>query len=451
MPDAGPDHLAREERFFRHFAEQFMLSRDVLYFMNGQKGSMPAPILAGLGADIEARARDPFPVYLEDPRCTREELAASFGAETDEIAISHNTTDALAQIFMGLEWREGDEIVASALEHPAGIAPILRLARRFGVRVRQFGVPVHPAACAEDIVEAAAWQMRRGRTRVLFFSSPLWPNGMRMPERLLARLAQDHGAVTIVDGAHFAGMLVPELSASGVDFWALSGHKWQCGPGGTGILYVRNHRSEANPAELPRFHLMRSATPYDVPLDGSRPSDFDIGAALTYAGSPEGALWRALAAACRLWDETGRARIEAWILGLADYMRTRIVERFGDGALLQPWRDARLRTGIVAFNPFGRPALRQDVRLNAMFRDRLLREFGIRISGGAVGPHGFTRAPDPEAAAFPEGSIPNRDPWSLAPAPMDIPHRANACVWNTREQVDALVDAMERLVRAMQA
>lgn len=450
MPDAGPDHLAREERFFRAFAEHFTLARDVLYFMNGQKGSMPAPVLATLKADIEARARDPFPVYLEDPRCTREALAASYRAEPDEIALSHNTTDALAQVFMGLEWREGDEILASALEHPAGIAPILRIARRFGVRVRQFGVPAHPGTRAEDVVEAAARQMQRGRTRVLFFSSPLWPTGMRMPERQLARLAQDHGAVTVVDGAHFAGMLAPDLSASGVDFWALSGHKWQCGPGGTGILYVRNRRGEANPTELPRFHLMRSATPYDVPLDGSRPDDFDIGGALTYAGSPEAALWSALAGVCRLWDETGRARIQAWILGLADYMRTRIIERFGEEALLQPWQDPRLKTGIVAFNPFSRPALRGDVRANAVFRERLLKEYGIRISGGALGPRGFTRAPDPEAAAFPEGSIPNRDPWSLAPAPIDTPHRANACIWNTREQVDYLVDAMQRLVRDMQ-
>ena len=84
-----------------------------------------------------------------------------------------------------------------------------------------------------------------------------------------------------------------------------------------------------------------------------------------------------------------------------------------------------------------------------MFRERLLAEYGFRISGGGVGPNGLTRAPDPQAAAFPEGLIPNRDPATLAPAPFGCAQRADACVWNSVAQMDQLVAAMHDLAHKM--
>jgi isopenicillin-N epimerase len=449
MFDLKPDGLDAEEAFFRDFARQFTLAPEVVYLMNGQKGSMPAPVLQQLKADIDRIARDPFGVYVEDPQATRETIARGYGAHVDEIAISRNTTDALASVLMGLDWRHGDEILVSALEHPAAIAPVLRLAARYGVAIRLFGIPAHAHATADEVVAAVARQLVPGRTKVLLFSSPLWPTGMRMPERALARLAQAHGVVTVVDGAHYAGMFEPRLSDSGIDFWALCGHKWQSGPGGTGILYVRNRVSEANPLPLPRLHLVRSATLAGTPLDGSRPAGFDIGAALTNAGSPESGLWRALGQVCAQWDQVGRARIERWILGLADYLRSALVQAFGPQVLLQPARDPALQSGVVAFNPFMDRERRRDNTLNKIFRDRLLAEHGIRIAGGGLGPLGWPALPG--AAPCPDGLIPNLDPVSLASAPMDHPQRANACVWTHRAQIDAFVQAAHALAMEMQA
>ena len=224
-------------------------------------------------------------------------------------------------------------------------------------------------------------------------------------------------------------MIEPRLDETGIDFWAISGHKWQCGPGGTGILYIRNRPHPANPTPLPRFHIIRSSA-RDIPFDGSRPADFDIGAAMSRYGFPESADWRALGDVCALWDEVGRARIQAWTHNLADYLRSRIAAAFGDDALLQPTVDPQLMSAIVCFNPFPDVRQRCNPELNIEFRERLLREYGFRISGGGVGPDGFTRAPDPEAAAFPIGLVPNRDPDTLAPKPFGYPLRVNACVWN---------------------
>ena len=90
-------------------------------------------------------------------------------------------------------------------------------------------------------------RVKPGVTRAIFFSSPLWPNGQRLPERRIAALAQEAGAITVADGAHYGGMIEPRLDETGVDFWAISGDKWQCGPGGTGILYIRNCPASGQP------------------------------------------------------------------------------------------------------------------------------------------------------------------------------------------------------------
>jgi selenocysteine lyase/cysteine desulfurase len=441
-------YFAREAPFFRDFAQQFSLDPKVVYLMAGQKGSQPNSVRKRYQEGLDQIARDPFPVHLEPTATTRERIARGYGASVDEIAISRNTTDALGQILMGIEWQRGDEILVSPMEHPAGLATVLRLSARFGVKIVQWGVPVHRAASADEVVEAVRKRIRPGVTRVIFFSSPLWPNGERLPEQRIAALAQQAGAITVADGAHYGGMIDPKLDESGMDFWAISGHKWQCGPGGTGIIYIRNRAHPANPTPLPRFHLIRGSAK-DVPLDGSRPADFDIGAAMSRYGFPESADWRALGDVCALWDEVGRARIEAWTHNLADYLRQRIIAAFGDGALLQPTHDPTLKSAIVCFNPFLGAPQRIDLAFNKRFRERLLQEYGFRISGGGVGAEGFTRAPNPEAAAFPEGLVPNRDPHTLAPAPFGHAHRANACVWNSVEQMDQFVAAAQDLVRKM--
>jgi len=440
--------FAREAPFFRAFAQQFSLDPDVVYLMAGQKGSQPAGVRKRYQEGLDETARDPYPVHLEPTADTRARIARGYGASVDEIAISRNTADALSQILMGIEWQRGDEILVSPMEHPAGMAPVLRLAARFGVTIVQWGVPVQRTATADEVVAAVKKRIRPGVTRAIFFSSPMWPNGQRLPERRIAALAQEAGAITVADGAHYGGMIDPRLDQSGIDFWAISGHKWQCGPGGTGILYIRNRQHAANPTPLPRFHIIRSSAT-DIPHDGSRPADFDIGAALSKYGFPESADWRALGDVCALWDEVGRARIQAWTHNLAEYLRQRIVAAFGDDALLQPANDAALKCAKVCFNPFHDVERRRDPVLNRQFRDRLLLEYGFRIAGGGVGPNGFTRAPDPQAAAFPEGLIPNRDPDTLAPKPFGFALRADACVWNSVAQMDQLVAAMKDLVNKM--
>jgi len=442
------NYFAREEPFFTQFAKQFSLDPNVVYFMAGQKGSMPRDVITRLKDGLDQTARDPFPVYVEPTAETRARIARGYGTSADQIAITRNTTDALSLVFNGIDWQAGDEILMSPLEHPSGITVALRSAARYGLVIKQWGVPVHAGTTAEEVTAALERQIVPGKTKAVFFSSPVWPIGQRMPERRLAEVAQQAGALTIVDGAHYNGMIDPRLDETGVDFFALCGHKWQCGPGGTGMLYIRNRKLPSNPTELPRFFISRSHS-RDVPFDGSR-GDWDIGQALSMYGFPESAIWRALGDACQLWDDTGRKRIERWHLTLGDYFRHQLGQAFGQEAILGAQQDEALKSGIIAFTPFTGVGAQQDESLNIEFRERMLKDYGFRISGKGLGPLGLTRSPDPAANSFPPGTVPNRDPLTLAPAPMAHPQRVNACVWNTREQIDRFVVAARELADSLQ-
>jgi len=440
--------LASEEAFFQEFARTLLLDPAVPYFAAGQKGTQPRPILERFKEGLDQIARDPFPVYLEPSATTRAKIAKSYGARVDEIAISRNTTDGVSQILNGIAWQRGDEILASTMEYPNCVATILRVAGRYGLALRQFGLPIHREATGEDILASIQRQINPGKTKVLFFSAPIQPHGIMMPVRRIAHLAQRHGITTVVDGAHYGGQFVPQLDGTGIDFWAISGHKWQCGPGGTGILYVRNAAHPANPGPLPRFHLIRSGDLH-APTDGSRPANFDIGAALSLYGFPESADWRALGEVCELWDLLGRQRIQDYILALADYCRQKIISAFGEEAILQPMADPELKCGIVAFNPFPKREQRMDTRLGQQFEQRLFDEHRVHVGGGGLGPNGLTRLPNREARAFPDGCVPNRDPVTGRPAPTPFPIRVNTPVWIRRDQVDQFVGACQEVVKEL--
>lgn len=320
------------------------------------------------------------------------------------------------------------------------------MAGRFGLIIRQFGVPSHPGTKAEEIVDSVRRTIRPGKTRAIFFSCPTQPNGITIPVRPIARLAQANGVITVVDGAHYGGMFDPRLDETGIDFWAISGHKWQCGPGGTGILYVRNALLPENSTPLPRFHLIRSGA-LDAPTDGSRPMDFDIGAALSLYCYPESADWRALGESCAIWDQVGRIRIRNYILALADYAREKIIAAFGEQSILQPRRDPELKSGFIAFNPFPEKADRRNMKLAQEFQTRIFNECGYHIGCGGLGRTGLTREPDPDAAAFFEGCIPNRDPITNQPEPGDIPFRFGTPAWCNRADYDRFVDDCRKMVK----
>ena len=166
---------------------------------------------------------------------TRAAFARLVKADPAQIALTHHTTEGMNIVAHGLTWQPGDEVITTTSEHDGGLLPLYVLRQRYGVTLKL--VDLTPGDVLAQL-EAAFTP----HTRLLVFSHVTWNTGLRLPLSELVALAHRHYALTLVDGAQSAGAIPLDLPASGVDFYALPGQKWLCGPEGTGALYVRHDR-----------------------------------------------------------------------------------------------------------------------------------------------------------------------------------------------------------------
>jgi L-cysteine/cystine lyase len=162
--------------------------------------------------------------------------ARLFGVGSESIALTHNTTEGMNIITWGIEWQPGDEIVTTTLEHEGSLYALYMVKMRRGIVLRfaDVGNGADPLPAIERAFSS--------RTRLLVISHVSYSSGTRFPLEEIVDLAHDRGVMVAVDGAQSAGAFALDLRALNVDFYAISGQKWLCGPEGTGALYVRSDR-----------------------------------------------------------------------------------------------------------------------------------------------------------------------------------------------------------------
>ena len=253
-PDEGayisPIHLPRKD--FPALA-----NNDFAYLNSGASGPPPYRVIDAMR---EADDRLSGPAYLEGVglfalqaeanNSARGAAARLVNAGPDDVALTQNTTHGMNLGVAAVDWREGDEVVSTATEHPGCLMPLHVLARRSGVKVRLVSPPVTP-----EKIEAAITP----RTRLLAISHVDWTNGEVLP---LAEIC-GRGVLTLVDGAQSVGNIPVDVPATGADMYAFTGHKWVLGPEGMGALYVR-----------PGLHVHSPNVGY---LSLHAPADFDKG------------------------------------------------------------------------------------------------------------------------------------------------------------------------------
>lgn len=215
-----------------------------VYLNSGTAGPLPRRTMAAIAALNERHLLDGraiFKPYIEEYIPLLGELRASFarllGATAAEIALTHHTTEGMNIALWGLNWQPGDEIVTTTQEHPGGLLPAYAVARRFGLGVRLVEVETTPDDAAAAILAALS-----PRTRLVALSHVLYSTGAVLPVAAIAAEAHRRGVLVAVDGAQAAGAIPVTVRELGVDFYAVPGQKWLCGPEGVGALYVARER-----------------------------------------------------------------------------------------------------------------------------------------------------------------------------------------------------------------
>ena len=213
------------------------------YFNAGTNGPIPAPahkaMVDTITREYENGRIGPglYEGLFAEWAKVREVMAPIIGANTDEIALVRSTGEGLNIALAGLHWEAGDEIITTNLEHPCLFAPMFLLGSKYGVITRFADI----GNGGGDVLGALEAQITR-RSRVIAISHLQWSSGAIMPMKEICDLAHKHDILVLVDAAQSAGQMAIDVHDLGVDAYAIPGQKWLCGPGGTGGLYVANHR-----------------------------------------------------------------------------------------------------------------------------------------------------------------------------------------------------------------
>jgi selenocysteine lyase/cysteine desulfurase len=231
---------ARED-YWRLVQNGFRLEPGLVYLNNASLG--PSPALVTDATEAFRRRLDAFPSrymwggWSEDLEAVRAKCATFLGADAEEIALIHNTTEGMNVVAASLELEPGDEVILADHEHPSGTVPWQYWQEPKGATLVRPTLPILPSDPGE-IVEV----YRRAitpRTRVISMCHIVNTNGMILPVKAVSEMARPLGILVVVDGAQAPGMINVDLHDLGCDFYAASAHKWLLSPKGVGIFFAR--------------------------------------------------------------------------------------------------------------------------------------------------------------------------------------------------------------------
>jgi selenocysteine lyase/cysteine desulfurase len=230
------------------FRAQFPVLDRVAYLNAGTEGPMPQAAADALRERIELELRGGRSgrAFIQGVLGLAADLRAAYArvlhCDPEFVALTGSTTDGVNTVLGGLTFSSGDEILTSDEEHPGLLAPLGRLQRLAGVRIR-----VAPFAELADAVEA--------RTRLVACSHVSWVSGRVIDSAALRAT----GVPFLLDGAQGIGAVPTDVAALGASFYAGSGQKWLCGPEGSGALYVAPEKLDELTVPWPGYGSLADA------------------------------------------------------------------------------------------------------------------------------------------------------------------------------------------------
>ncbi|MBZ0216147.1 MAG: cysteine desulfurase [Fimbriimonadaceae bacterium] len=313
---------------------------------------------------------------------------------TDEIIFTRNASEALnlvAQSF-GADFGEGDEIVLSIMEHHSNIVPWHFLRERNGAVIKWA-----PISEEGDFLLDEFEKLLSPRTRIVAITHMSNALGSIVPVKKIIKLAHERGIPVVIDGSQGAVHLEVDVQDLDCDFYCITGHKLY-GPSGIGVLYGKKSHLEQMRPFNGGGEMIRDVTE-DWVTYGDPPHKFE-------AGTPPIVQTIGLAASLDYMMAIGRDRIAAHEETLRAYAH----ERLAQINSLKIFGTTKNKGAIVSFELEGAHA--HDV-------STVIDRYGVAVRAG-------THCAQPLLTRFGVTST----------------CRASFGMYNTREEVDLLADAI---------
>jgi cysteine desulfurase / selenocysteine lyase len=334
--------MSGERTWWEEFRAKMPVVESWAYFDHAGVSPLPSPtadVLVEFARDSAANGVAGWNRWRTTVETARELGARLIGAETNEVAIVHNTTEGINAVAEGFPWQAGDNVVTLSSEFPSNLYPWLNLESR-GVETRQ-------VAAQDERVDLSTFEAAcDGRTRVIAVSWVGYMTGWRNDLAALSEIARRAGAFFFVDAIQGLGVLPLDVCQIGVDALAADGHKWLLGPEGAGLFYLRKEQLERlRPVGVGWNSVRHSGeftnTAYDLKLDASRYE----------GGSHCLAAIAGFSESLKLIVEIGTPKISQRLFEVTDRLCTRLESA---GFKIASDRDGDRRSGIVAFDVPGR-------------------------------------------------------------------------------------------------
>ena len=329
----------------------------------------------------------------------RAKVAGFIGAaDPREVIFLRGTTEAVnlvAQTFGRARVGAGDEVLVTEMEHHSNIVPWQMLCQEKGATLR-----VAPVDDRGDLVVEELERLLGPRTRLLAMAHVSNALGTVNPVKRVVELAHARGVPVLVDGAQAVPHLPVDVADLGCDFYALSGHK-VFGPTGVGVLWGKAEHLEGMPPWQGGGDMILSVS-FERTVFNHIPHKFE-------AGTPHMAGAVGLGAAVDWLQAQDRAGAEAHERSLLAYGTARLLEIPG----LRLVGTAREKAGVLSF-------VLDDVH-----------------------PHDIGTVLDREGVAIRTGHHCAQP--VLQRFGLQATARASLALYNTREEIDALVRGLARV------
>jgi selenocysteine lyase/cysteine desulfurase len=363
-----------ESDYWDKVRDQFMLSKDTVFFNPGTVGAMPRVVVDRMTAHLRYIAEDVAQWGYKDDNKEefisgynnllgiRTKVAKLINAEAGEIAMTDNVTNGMSYLANGITLQPGDEMLTTNQEHSGGQSGFLLKEKRYGAVFKTVVVPkpIKNEAEVFDILVKAITP----RTKVLMLSHMISGSGAILPAKELCAEAKRRGIFTILDGAQTVGQIKVDVRDLDCDAYAGCFHKWMGAPGGTGFLYIKSDRAK----EV-----------WTTVASGRWDNHEDEGFRFTQRGTGNFPVLKGLEASIDFHNELGPQRVYDRIKYLGSRLRAGL--RANPKVKIFSPEDEKMCAGITVYNVQGMTGtqLQEEYWTRARMRPRSQGpEFGVR-------------------------------------------------------------------------
>lgn len=232
--------------------DQQVNDEPLVYLDNAATAQRPTPVLKRVlnfyqtdNANVHRGVHTLAERATTDYEAARDKVRTFIHAnKREEVIFTKGCTDSLnlvAATYGEQNIQAGDEIVISIMEHHSNLIPWQQLALKKGATLKYIGLTKEGEL---DLADAAA--KITDRTKIVAVTHASNVMGTVTPLKQLAKLAHQHGAIIVGDGAQAVPHMKVDVTELDVDFYAFSGHKMMS-PTGIGVLYGKQALLEAIP------------------------------------------------------------------------------------------------------------------------------------------------------------------------------------------------------------